>query len=163
MALSGAELRDRLDPKHLTTDEMREEVEEQAKLVMPPARDEKQKDPEADPKAQREYIFDFEWKDPHGKVWKGKFTNKVPDIRTRQLVGALRAQLGNNLPAEALDLATQEINLVIAHMTFSLIKRPKWAEDLGALYDFQLLPAIYQEVANHEATFLGYGSLTAAG
>lgn len=157
MPLSGEEIRRRMEPTHLTTDEMKENVEEAAKEAIP--KKDSEKDPETSPKSQREYTFDFNWKDPHGKVWSGKFTNRIPDIRTRQLIGALRSQLGNNLPAESLDLATTEMNLIIAHLTFSLVKQPKWAEDLGELFDFQLLQAIYTEVATHEATFLGYGSI----
>lgn len=159
--LSREEMKKRMDPTHLTGEEMKEEVEKQAEHAKPQT-DEK-KDPEEDPKSQREYSFEFEWKDGNGKVWRGKFLNRVPDIRTRQLIGALRSQLGNNIPFDSLDPTTREMNMVIAHLSFSLIKRPTWADDLSELFNFELVQMIYQEVAAHEATFLGYGALAASG
>lgn len=116
-----------------------------------------------DPKAQREYTFDFRWKDGRGKVWAGKFTNKVLSIRDRQLVGIMRSNLAGGISPAALDALTAEINLMIAHLSFSLTARPKWAEDLLTLDDVRLLQEIYMEVANHEATFLGYRKHPAEG
>jgi hypothetical protein len=155
--MDSAAVEARMNPDHLTVDDLAEEVRETADVVTKPP----EKHPEADPKAQREYTWDFEWTDGRGKVWKGSFTNRVPDIRTRQLIGALRAQCSNNMPVESLDGMTQEMNLVLAHLTFSLVKRPKWADDLSGLFDFQLLQALYTEVVEHEGTFLGYGEAPA--
>ena len=134
MAMSNEEMKERMEPKHLTTDEMKEQVEEDAQKVLPSK--EEKRDIEDNPRMQREYPFDFRWEDGRGKVWKGKFTNTVPDIETRRFIGVLRAQLGNNIPFDSLDPVLREINLVIAHLTFSLTRRPKWAEDLGTLFDF---------------------------
>jgi len=150
--MDSNELRERLDPKHLNAEEIKEEVAEKAEMLQQKESPAKE---DTDPKAQREYSFDFGWKDANGKIWRGRFTNTVPDLRTRQLIGALRSQLGNNLPIDSLDLLTQEMNLVMAHLSFSLTARPKWADDLSALFDFRLVQAIYEEVAAHEATFLG--------
>lgn len=155
MALSK-EQEERLRPKHLTTDEEKEEVTKKAEETLSVVAGEEKKDPEGDPKAQREYTFEFEWKDGRGKVWKGRFTNEVLSIHKRRLVGVLRAQLGNNIPVESLDTFTQEVNLILAHLSFSLIKKPKWADDLGEQDDVRLIQEIYSEVAEHEATFLGY-------
>jgi hypothetical protein len=112
-------------------------------------------------KSQREYTFDFNWKDGRGKIWKGKFTNKVLSIRDRQLVGIMRSNLAAGISPSNLDAYTCEINLMIAHLSFSLAARPKWAEDLLVLDDVRLLQELYMEVANHESTFLGYGKGTA--
>lgn len=152
------EIKERMDPKHLSTEDLKDNVKTTAEKVL--AQKPEEQDSEDNPKTKLEYSFDFSWKDGRGKVWAGKFVNKVPDLRTRLLVGSLRSQFANNLPMASLDPGTQEMSLVIAHLTFSLIKRPKWAEDLGALRDYQLIQAIYEEVANHEATFLGYGAAT---
>jgi len=158
--ISPEELRKRMRPDHLTVEEQREEVAKKAEEAKPKKEDKPNDD---DPRTQRVYVFDFEWRDGTGKVWRGKFENTVPDIQTRQLIGVLRSQLGNNVPFDALDPTVREMNLVIAHLSFSLTKRPKWADDLGTLYSFELLQRIYEEVATHEAIFLGYGQTAATG
>lgn len=155
------ELKDRMNPDHLTVEDQRDKVQEQTEAAKP--KKEPEGDPEDNPRSQREYTFDFDWVDGNGKRWHGKFTNEVPDIQTRQYIGNLRSQLGNNIPFESLDPITREMNLVIAHLSFTLKKRPKWADNLGALFNFELIQRIYQEVAEHEATFLGYGETAPAG
>lgn len=150
------ELEQRLNPDHLTPGDQKDKVEKKAGALPGKTKEEPEKDPEEDPKTRREYTFDFEWKDGRGKVWKGKFTNEMLSIRKRQLVGVLRSELGNNLPVDALDQFTQEINLMLAHLAFSLTKKPAWADDLSSLDDVRLVQEIYTEVAAHEATFLGY-------
>jgi len=116
-----------------------------------------------DPRAKREYTFEFNWKDGRGKIWKGQFTNKVLSIRDRQLVGIMRSNLASGISPSNLDAYTGEINLMIAHLAFSLTERPKWAEDLLVLDDVRILQELYLEVANHENTFLGYGKGAAKG
>jgi len=116
-----------------------------------------------DTRENREYSFAIHWEDGHGKLWSRTFVNKVPDIGTRQAIGVLRAKLAGNVPVESLDPMTQEINLMIAHLTYSLEKRPEWAENLAEIMDVRLLQAIYSEVLAHEATFLGYGAFTETG
>lgn len=117
----------------------------------------------SDPRMQREYSFDFQWKDGRGKIWKGKFTNKILSIRDRQLMGIMRSNLAAGISPANLDALTAEINLMVAHLSFSLSARPKWAEDLLALDDVRLLQEIYTEVVKHEGTFLGYAKGTAEG
>lgn len=116
-----------------------------------------------DPRAQREYTFDFRWKDGRGKVWAGKFTNRVLNIRDRQLMGIMRSNLAAGISPTNLDALTAEINLMVSHLSFSLVSRPKWAEDLLALDDVRLLQEIYTEVVSHESTFLGYAKGSATG
>lgn len=160
--MDGDELKKRMQPSHLTTEDQKEAVQKEAEKVLP-EKAEDAVDPEADPKAKREYTFDFKWVDGRGKPWEGKFTNTVLNIRDRQLVGVLRAQLANNVPVEALDPLTQEINLIVAHLTFSLSRKPKWADDLNTLDNPRVLQEVYEEVMAHEATFLGYGPTPEAG
>ena len=58
----------------------------------------------------------------------------------------MRSRLSNGVPTESLDEITNELNLMISHLEFSLIKRPDWAEDLRSFLDISLLQAIYAEV-----------------
>lgn len=149
------EMEDRLDPKHLRVSDMAKHAQEQAERVEQGITASPEEDD--DPKAEKTYTFQFNWKDSRGRTWKGEFTNEVLTVRQRQLVGVLRAQLANNTPAEALDQMTRELNLMIAHMTFSLVKRPQWAQELTDLTDIRLLQELYEEVLAHEARFLGLG------
>ena len=110
-----------------------------------------------DPKSQKQYSFHVRYVDAGGEIWEGDFTNKILSIKDRQLVGVIRARLGGGLPAGTLDPLTEEINLMAAHMGVSLVKRPKWADDLQALDCVRLLQAIYKEVASHEAKFQQWG------
>lgn len=126
-----------------TSDDLAQEVYEEKK-------------PEVDSaKMKEEYAFAFKWKDGRGKTWEGPFVNEILTIAKQQAVGVLRAKLGDGLPISSLDPFTNEINLMISHMTFSLKEKPDWAKDLRALHDVSLIQAIYEEVASHEATFFG--------
>ncbi|MFA4944440.1 MAG: hypothetical protein WC789_07040 [Lentisphaeria bacterium] len=147
---NAQELVDRLTPGHLSADALREEMEQQGEKKAAEA-----VPPEEGGKHEREYTWTFRWKDGRGRVWEGEFTNKVLPIRDRQRVGQLQARLAGGIPYEQLDPDTRGINRMIAHLTFSLKKRPKWAEDLQALEDVQLLSELYVEVIDHESTFLG--------
>jgi hypothetical protein len=106
-----------------------------------------------DPKAQLEYTFPLEYKDPRGKLWTGEFRNRILSIRQKQQVKVLKARIGGGLPVEALDADVWTLNEAIAHMTFSLVKRPDWAKNLDELYDEQIVYKLYEEVASHEARF----------
>jgi hypothetical protein len=108
-----------------------------------------------DPKLNEEYEFDFCWKDKRGHKWEGHFTNKILSIAEHQAVGILRSRLGGGIPVESLDLLTNELNLIIAHLSISLKSKPKWAEDLRTLVHIDLLQDLYKEVASHEAMFFG--------
>lgn len=159
MPTTEKELVERLTPKHLegipeTEAELKKEVKENSRKTT--SLDKKETDPEHDPKSYNEYTFDFDWTDGRGKVWKGKFVNKILTIGDKQSVGIMRARLADGLPVESIDPLTQEINLMVSHLAFSLKQRPKWAEDLLALNNVALLQEIYLEVASHEAIFLGY-------
>jgi hypothetical protein len=108
-----------------------------------------------DPKLNEEYEFDFCWKDRRGNKWEGHFKNKILSIAEQQAVGILRSRLAGGIPIESLDLMTNELNLIIAHLSISLIVKPEWAEDLRSLKHIDLLQDLYKEVASHEAMFFG--------
>jgi len=151
--LTSENLKERLQPDHLipeTAAELREEVEKATQA------EEKVPGPDSkDPKLQKVWPFDFQYRDTRGKLWVGKFVNHILDIRERSHVGIMRAKLGGGVPLESLDYMTAELNLMIAHLSYSLDESADWAKDLMALNDVDLLAALYEEVAAHEATFRG--------
>lgn len=110
-----------------------------------------------DPRMLREYTFDLKHEVPSGRVYEGAFTNKILSIGERSRRGLLQARLGGGLADSVLDPLTQEINLMLAHLEFSLTERPDWAKDLENLTDTELLYKIYEEVMAHEAIFCGRG------
>jgi hypothetical protein len=111
-----------------------------------------------DPKAQKEYSFDFEHKESGtGKLRKGKFTSTVLTIGMKRQVGLLQAQLSGGLPWASLSPYDRNVIGQLAHLSVSLTKRPPWAKDFEKLYDDAILDKLYEEVALHEATFHGRG------
>lgn len=116
-----------------------------------------------DPKGQEKYTFPFRWVDGRGKVWEGQFTNKILTIGERQLAGALRSHLARGISAGVLDDFTNELNLIISHLTYSLTEKPDWAQNLTDLQNPRVLQALYEEVLAHEATFLGLGPIAGGG
>lgn len=150
------ELAKRLEPTHLrdAVDAFAEKEKLEQEVAVTAGEAEKHATDK--PRLDKKYTFAFDWKDGRGKVWKGEFVNEVLSIRQRQLVGVLRARMSAGVPIDSLDEMTQEINLMIAHMTYSLIEKPEWASDLQDLDDIRLLQELYGEVLVHEGTFFGY-------
>lgn len=148
------EIMERFNPTHLK-EEMPQTLEDMKNLLREEKTASEEKQRLEDPKTKKQYTFQIDWKDGQGHRWKGEFTNKILSIRDRQLVGIMRARLANSLPAESLDMMTQEINLIVSHLAFSLVEKPEWAEDLMALDHVELLQEIYMEVMAHEAGFFG--------
>lgn len=154
-------LQERMTPKHLmpeeeveipTDDDLKKKVEEASLPEKPKV------DPDKpDPRGEKKYTFNIEYKDARGKVWKGQFTNKILSIHERQQVGIMRSMLGAGQPVSSLDALTVELNLMVAHMSYSLTEKPQWAENLRSLEDPAVLQAIYTEVDSHESFFLGWG------
>jgi hypothetical protein len=116
-----------------------------------------------EPRMKEEYTFDFKYVDKRGRPWAGEFTNRILDLNQISEVGVLRARHCGGLPIETLDPATFDNSEMLAHCTTSLIKRPKWAANLGKLKDPALLRALYVEVTSHEDIFLGRGQDQEAG
>lgn len=150
------EIVDRLTPSHIeeelpsSTEDLKAEVEASTNPTP------KEHDRSVKLKANREYPFDFKWTSPNGKVWEGKFKNKILTIANRQNMGLTMARFGGGMPTESIDALTNEINIIIAHMMFSLVEKPEWANDLRELNEIALIQAIYAEVDSHESTFFGH-------
>ena len=153
MALSQ-EMQERLAPTHLLPDTetpLKDQVEESVATETKEAKVDGN-----DPKLQKEYTFDFNHEGVDGKRYRGQFTNKILTVRERQLVGLARARLAGGLPRGALDELTEELNLCLAHVSFSLTPvgdAPEWAKNLDGIEDFTVLQALYEEVMAHEARF----------
>jgi hypothetical protein len=110
-----------------------------------------------DPRNQEQYTFTLRHQDARKKLWEGTFTTKILTIGERQLVGVMRSRFQGGAPLEGLDASTADLNLKLAHLSYSLVSYPRWAEKLRELKDPGVIDAIYQEVASHEAFFLGWG------
>ena len=136
-------------PVHESTDEVLKRVEKKIEA-------EKEKKA-ADPRCEEKYTFNFEFKEPNGNSWTGKFTNRALSIAEMQMVGALQAEFAGGRSYDSLDPLTQELNMICAWMAISLEDKPKWAEDLRSLKSIALVQKLYGEVALHEATFHGVG------
>lgn len=108
-----------------------------------------------EPRMKEEWTFPFLYQDPVGRVWKGDFTNRILSIDQINQVGVIRAGLCGNVAITALDPATYDNSEMLAHLTVSLTKRPKWAAELGKLKDPEILGRLYKEVCSHEDTFHG--------
>jgi hypothetical protein len=156
-------IEDRLTPKHLileapSDEELKEQV---AKAALP---EKPEVDPDKpDPRGEKRYTFQIEYKDARGKVWKGQFSNKILSIHERQQVGVMRSMLSGGQPLPSLDAMTMELNLMVAHMAYSLTEKPDWASNLRSLEDPGVLQAIYTEVDSHESYFLGWGAPQSSG
>ncbi len=112
---------------------------------------------ESDPRDSVNFPFDFDHKDPRGKRWAGKFTNRILSIKQIRQVKVLKATLAGNLPVSALDQDIWVFNEMLAHLTISLDRSasdfPKWADKLEDLYDEEIITKLYEVVMNHEARF----------
>ena len=78
-----------------------------------------------------------------GEKLTGTFTAKYMGITARLRLGTLRAKLLDGAPNQSIDILTDDIAYMIAYLTVSLVKVPKWwnydnlddIEDLRAMYD----------------------------
>lgn len=112
---------------------------------------------EQNPMLKEEYIFDFKYKDGRGRVWSGKFKNKIVNVMNRQGIGALQAQWQLGIAHACFDPEISSMNYILAHMAVSLevVQGGEWAGDMRQLTDIDLIQALYAEVSAHEATFHG--------
>jgi hypothetical protein len=155
--MATANLQAKLAPDHLldVPDDVEDLKEEVANAVEPEKK--KIEDRMNDPRNAEHYTFTLQHRDARNQLWEGTFTTKILSIGERQLVGVMRSRYQGGAPLESLDASTADINMKLAHLTYSLVHFPKWAEKLRELKDPGVIDAIYQEVASHEAFFLGWG------
>lgn len=102
------------------------------------------------------FTFDLDYQDRRGRRWRGTFQAHVLNVRERRESGILMADLLGGLSPAAVHGDVATMANVVSWLTLALDKpRPRWAEDLEALLDPQVVLAIYDEVASYEATFWG--------
>lgn len=95
-----------------------------------------------------------------GKRYVGPFTTKKLSIQEIATMGVRKAQLNGGFyydsenPGCGISESTDEVNSIIAHLEVALVDWPDWFQ-LSEIVDQDLLGAIYQEVLDHEVTFLG--------
>lgn len=151
-------LAEQLRPDHIPTDEdLRKEAEASLDTNVTV-----EEDPD-DPRGEVEYPFELSYIDARGKVWRGSFVDKILTIGDRQLVELARARCHGGMSMESFSQEAVERNLMLAHLLYSLVKKPKWAETLRDLHDPGILRAIYGHAAEHEDFFLGWGSTSQSG
>ncbi len=155
---SATDLESRLAPTHLpSTSQLQEEAQKTLKPTDEDKEDKARAEVVANPKSNDRYSFEINYTDGRGKQWKGEFETKILTIGEREISGLIQARKKGNSNIESFSALTIELHLMISHLQCSLTKRPKWAENLEELYDFGILQEIYEEVASHEAFFLGWG------
>lgn len=123
-----------------------------------------------DPRDKEIWLFPFSWTDKRGKRWEGNFANKILETHEEQKVAILRARMAGGVPYEALDPTMAQVNLAIAHMTYSLQRTPKWPEamasgkwDLRKLNNMALIMALWEKVSSHDARYFRYDEIAAEG
>lgn len=161
--LTPTELAERLRPKHLenvTTEGLAQEIERETQGPEPQA---PEAEAEKDPRSSNPYTFDFDWTDPRGTRWQGRFQTRMPTPMDLMRAGVMQARLLGSAPRESVDAFTEEIAYIISRLSFVLIERPDWFADPLSMVDaVPLLQQIYGEVASFEAFFRRHGAVESA-
>lgn len=140
------------------TDELVEALEQTDRVNNPPT-DGAAAEDKPDPRDAPVYPFPFSFTDRRGREWKGDFVNRIIGFKGEQQAAVLAAKFMNYTPWDAIEPAMRELTINVAHMTLSLEKegRPKWAKDLRAIDDVQLLVALWGWVSSHETRYFRLG------
>ena len=136
--------------------ELRNEVEKEIVQAVEPPRPEEIDDPRDQP----EYTFRINHVDARGRAFKGEFTNKILSLGEKRMSRVMTVRMNGSVNPDAFHPVEVELTRAVAHMEFSLIKKPKWAENFDDLDSNGPLLAVWAEVASHEATFHRLGSNT---
>lgn len=140
------------------SEELKQIVEVDEKIKK---KESEEKEGKADPKEAVEYTFKFEHKGSTGTMYSGLFTNKVLTVGEKMKVSALFSRLNDGIPVESIPYDQAITNKAIAHLAYSLKEKAQmspanWANNLREMFEVGPILALYEEVASHEATFLGY-------
>jgi hypothetical protein len=100
-----------------------------------------------------EFEFDLDYKDRRGYVWSGHFRAHILNITEQARVGLTKTRLAGGLNPVLLDLSTQNILEMQAHLAIALDESPPWAKNLHTVRDGGVLAAVYDHVARYEARF----------
>lgn len=102
-----------------------------------------------------EFEFDLNYTGLRGYVWTGHFKAHVLSITEQARVGLTKTRLAGGLNPVLLDMNTQNILEMQAHLAVALDDSPPWAKALHEVRDGGVLAAIYDHVARYEARFWG--------
>lgn len=143
-------------PELKTASQLREETDANIAVV-----------PDVDPRDSVEYTFEFHYADARGKLWTGKFTNRILTIGQKRAVKVLKAKLSGQVSVASLDADVWELNEILAHLAYSLDTKvpsfPEWARDLEKLHDEGIVYALWKEVDSHESRFRRRGTADQSG
>ena len=141
-------------PEIISTEEIKQSVTD---LIAKPLEELASNEPEAppgkDPRDSEEWSFELDFTDRRGKKWQGYFSNKILSLGEQQLVTNTKARFCGGMPLESIDGGMLALNEAMAHMTFSLIDTPTWAEDLRQLNDAAIVFALWEKVRSHETRY----------
>lgn len=93
------------------------------------------------------------------RTYYGSFTCKKLSIADLAALGVRKAQLNGgmhhnpSIPGTGVDIETDQINAMIAHLDIALVDTPDWW-DLEEICDGELLSKVFEEVVKHENSFL---------
>lgn len=118
--------------------------------------EEQQEKESSDPRLNEKYSFELNFKDRRGKIWSGRFTNKILTIQEQFNVNYALSSLTGKVPIDSIQKDILITAQRISHLMISLIEKPDWAKDLTQLKTIDVIDAIYQEVDSHEAIFFGH-------
>ena len=117
-----------------------------------------------DPRWSEEWTFSFCSETRRGKVYAGKFTNRVLTTGESTQVASLAARILGGAAHEAVAPGARIVAGAIAHMSFSLWTRaapgrapefggPSWAKDLREILDQEVVLALWDKILEHENAF----------
>ncbi len=102
------------------------------------------------------HSFEVRYEDKQrGLVWEGSFKAHVLTVNNQIQLAIVKSRLLNGVSPLSVDLDTGMLVDMIAHLTVALDDAPPWAKELTAIYDPQVLAAIYKEVIEYEGRFRG--------
>jgi len=109
-------------------------------------------------KTKRDHTFSYRWKAPNGEVYDTRdeaFTSRYLNNGREMEVSRRAAHLRGGQPVEAFTVDRHMFIEWTAYLDVALVERPKWAKDLGDLDHDEVITHLYEEVADHRATFRG--------
>lgn len=150
-------LADELQMTHLTgtLDDLKAASEDESPLSLPEVTE--------DPRDNELYPFNLDFTDSRGKRHHGRFVNKIQTIGMRQKIGILQAKLAGGVSYDLLDPETLYVNRVVATLAHTLVEKPKWANDLINMVDWELVMAIHAKTVDHENHFFRRGPTETSG
>lgn len=94
-----------------------------------------------------------EYEDPeNGRRHSGEFVIRRLNLGLMRQVSVRKAELNGGMPHDSLDPATRQLNSLLAHLEFAILKAPEWWKP-EEFYSGDLIAQVYEEVMNFEDSF----------